>query len=49
MPGPVGMEKFAARSVYSFIGVSPEVISLGLQKVRRQSFASVTVIVAKGR
>ena len=45
--GPIGMEELTARSVYPFILVCTEVITLRLQQVSRESCASETIEIAQ--
>src|SRR5881296_151437 len=42
--GPVGVEEFAARFVDPFVGVSAEVIALGLEQIRREHSGAILIV-----
>ena len=47
MAGPVGVEELAARLVDTLVGVSPEIVALGLEQVGGEPVAAITVVIGK--
>jgi hypothetical protein len=45
MSGPVGVEKFSTGFIGTFVGVSAEVIPLGLEEIGRKAAVAVAVVI----
>jgi hypothetical protein len=48
MSGPVGVGEFTTGFVNTLVGMCAEVVTLGLQKIRRKTLGAVAVKVGEG-